>query len=123
MNHGRIEQIGTPADIYDHPATPFVFEFLGHVNRLPSPDANGADAFARPHDFAVERAPAASALAARFLHGSAIGPVARLEFALEPSAQTVNVELPRERFRELALRPGEIAYLTPIRLHQFATPA
>jgi len=123
MNHGRIEQIGTPADIYDHPATPFVFEFLGHVNRLPSPDANGADAFARPHDFAVERAPAASALAARFLHGSAIGPVARLEFALEPSAQTVNVELPRERFRELALRPGEIAYLTPNRLHQFATPA
>jgi sulfate transport system ATP-binding protein len=90
------------------------------VNRLPSPDANGADAFARPHDFAVERAPAASALAARFVHGSAIGPVARLEFALEPSAQTVNVELPRERFRELALRPGEIAYLTPIRLHQFA---
>ena len=123
MNHGRIEQIGTPADIYDHPATPFVFEFLGHVNRLPSPDANGADAFARPHDFAVERAPAASALAARFVHGSAIGPVARLEFALEPSAQTVNVELPRERFRELALRPGEIAYLTPIRLHQFATTA
>ena len=123
MNHGRIEQIGTPADIYDHPATPFVFEFLGHVNRLPAREANGADAFARPHDFAVERAPAASALAARFVHGSAIGPVARLEFALEPSAQTVNVELPRERFRELALRPGEVAYLTPLRLHQFAAPA
>jgi hypothetical protein len=68
-----------------------------------------------PHDFAVERA-----LAACFVHGSTIGLVARLEFALEPSAQTVNVELPRERFRELALRPGEIAYLTPIRLHQFA---
>jgi sulfate/thiosulfate transport system ATP-binding protein len=123
MNHGRIEQIGTPADVYDHPATPFVFEFLGHVNRLPSGNANGTDAFARPHDIAVGRRPDASALAARFVHGSAIGPVARLEFTLEPSAQTINVELPRERFRELSLQPGEIAYLTPTRLHQFAAPA
>jgi hypothetical protein len=65
----------------------------------------------------------AKALAARFVHGSAIGPVARLEFALEPSAQTINAELPRERFRELSLRPAEMAYLTPTRLHQFAPPA
>ncbi|HEY5307569.1 MAG TPA: sulfate ABC transporter ATP-binding protein [Casimicrobiaceae bacterium] len=123
MNHGRIEQIGAPADVYDHPATPFVFEFLGHVNRLPSGNANGTDAFARAHDIAVGRAPSGSALAARFVHGSAIGPVARMEFALEPSTQTINVELPRERFRELALKPGEIAYLTPTRLHQFAARA
>ena len=123
MNHGRIEQIGAPADVYDHPATPFVFEFLGHVNRLPSGNAHGTDAFARPHDIAVGRAPSDSALAARFVHGSAIGPVARMEFALEPSTRTINVELPRERFRELSLKPGEIAYLTPTRLHQFAAPA
>jgi sulfate/thiosulfate transport system ATP-binding protein len=123
MNHGRVEQIGQPGDVYDHPATPFVFEFLGHVNRWPAPDGNGGDTFARPHDIAVERAPAPSALAARFVHGSAIGPVARLEFALEPSARTINVELPRERFRELALRSGEVAYLTPLRQHQFAAPA
>jgi sulfate transport system ATP-binding protein len=120
MNHGRIEQIGAPADVYDHPATPFVFEFLGHVNRLPSVSADTADTYARPHDINVERVPAQASLAARFVHGSAIGPVARLEFALEPSAQTINVELPRERFRELALREGEVAYLTPTRLHRFA---
>ena len=120
MNHGRIEQIGTPADVYDHPATPFVFEFLGHVNRLPSASADTADTYARPHDINVERTPTPAALAARFVHGSAIGPVARLEFALEPSAQTINVELPRERFRELALREGDVAYLTPSRLHRFA---
>ena len=122
MNHGRIEQIGTPADVYEHPATPFVFEFLGHVNRLPSGSANGVDAFVRPHDIAVGRRPDTLAFAARFVHGSAIGPVARLEFALEPSAQSINVDLPRERFHELSLQPGEIAYLTPTRLHQFAAP-
>ena len=32
MNKGRIEQIGTPGEVYDHPAGPFVYEFLGHVN-------------------------------------------------------------------------------------------
>ncbi len=123
MNHGRIEQIGAPADVYDHPATPFVFEFLGHVNRLPAAESDGVDAFARPHDIAVERSPTKRALTARFVHGTAIGPVARLEFALEPSAQTVNVELSRDRFHELELRPGDLAFLTPTRLHRFAPPS
>jgi sulfate transport system ATP-binding protein len=118
MNHGRVEQIGTPEEVYDQPATPFVYEFLGHVNRLPSQD--GATTFTRPHEFEVTRAPRASALAARFVHGSAIGPVARLEFALETYAQTVNVELPRETYRGLALRAGDVAYLRPTKRAEFA---
>jgi len=119
MNHGRIEQIGAPDLVYDHPATPFVFEFLGHVNRLPTSD--GGEAFTRPHEFRVERVPAAAAWPARFVHGTAIGPIARLEFALEPSARTVNVELPRDDYRGLALRAGDIAYLTPTRRHAFGS--
>ena len=35
MNEGRIEQVGSPREIYDQPATPFVYEFLGSANRLP----------------------------------------------------------------------------------------
>jgi sulfate transport system ATP-binding protein len=117
MNHGRIEQIGTPEEVYDHPATPFVFEFLGHVNRLPTSD--GGFAFTRPHEFRVERRPDPAAWPARFVHGTAIGPVARLEFALEAGARTINVELPRDQFRGLALRAGDIAYLTPTQQHAF----
>ena len=120
MNHGHIEQIGTPDEVYDHPATPFVFEFLGRVNRLPTGD--GGEAYTRPHEFVVARNPDAAALPARFVHGTSIGPVARLEFALESSAQTVNVELPREDYRGLALRAGDIAYLTPTRRHAFTAP-
>ena len=120
MNHGRIEQIGTPEEVYDHPATSFVFEFLGHVNRLPSVDPADPTIFARPHDIAVDTAPGARALPARLVHGTAVGPAARLEFALESAgAQTINVELTRERWRELALHPGDVAYLTPTRVHQF----
>jgi sulfate transport system ATP-binding protein len=119
MNHGRIEQIGTPDNVYEHPATPFVFEFLGHVNRFPGEASGGI--YARPHEVAVDRVPVDDALAARLVHGAAVGPVARLEFLLEASsAHTINVELSRERYRELALQPGDVAYLKPTRLRQFA---
>src|SRR4030095_6457587 len=116
MNHGRVEQIGTPEEVYDRPATSFVFEFLGHVNRLPSADTADPTIFARPHDIAVDTTPGADGLAARWVHGTAVGPAARLEFALESAnAHTINVELTRERWRELALHPGDRAYLTPPR--------
>jgi sulfate transport system ATP-binding protein len=120
MNHGRVEQIGTAEEVYDHPATSFVFEFLGHVNRLPSADAADPTIFARPHDIAVDSTPGTFALAARLVHGTAAGPAAHLEFALESaSGHTINVELTRERWRELALHPGDVAYLTPTRVHRF----
>ena len=119
MNHGRVEQLGSPEEVYDHPATPFVYEFLGHVNRLPSDD--GGETFTRPHEFEVSRGPRSGALPARFVHGSAIGPVARVEFTLDPSAQTVNVELPRDAFRALALRSGDVAYLMPTRRGAFTS--
>ena len=89
MNHGRIEQIGTPDEVYDHPATPFVFEFLGHVNRLPAISGDQA-IFVRPHEIAVLFQPDDDALAARFIHSATVGPVARLEFELERDARTIN---------------------------------
>jgi sulfate transport system ATP-binding protein len=122
MNHGRIEQLGTPDDVYDHPATPFVFEFLGHVNRFPG-DASAA-VYARPHEVDVLRAPGLDAVPARLVHGVAVGPVARLEFALEDAAaHSINVEVPRRRYQELALHPGDVAYLKPTRLRRFAAQA
>src|ERR671915_1828204 len=46
MNHGRIEQVGTPADLYEHPATEFVMSFIGRVNRI-------GDAYIRPHEVVI----------------------------------------------------------------------
>ncbi len=120
MNHGRIEQVGTPIDVYDHPATPFVVEFLGHVNRLPIPGEPETSGFARPHEIAVLERPATDAWPARLRHMAAIGPVARLEFELEGDARTVNVELSREAARTLTLQRGAIAYLRPKQLRRFA---
>ena len=115
MNHGRIEQVGTPEEVYDQPGDAVRVRVPGPRQ----PPAVRRTAWRRSRgrtSFASTRAPRDPRhWPARFVHGTAIGPVARLEFALEPSAQTVNVELPRERYRALALRAGDIAYLTPTR--------
>src|SRR5690606_13782549 len=67
MNQARVEQVGTPQEVYDRPASPFVYEFLGNVNVLraqaltnagahPSPsvglESNG-QVYVRPHDIEV----------------------------------------------------------------------
>jgi sulfate transport system ATP-binding protein len=110
MNKGHIEQIGSPQDVWDHPASPFVYGFLGDVNlfqgrahegemligvdqhaiRLDSPEhgqVQDAKAFAyvRPHDLDVTRyTPGAShtGIVAKLTRAIVVGPVARLE--LEP---------------------------------------
>ena len=107
MNSGNIEQIGSPQEVWDHPASPFVYGFLGDVNkfnghahagemrigdsangfRLAAPeqaDAQNAKAFAyvRPHDLAVQRYAAGTAhsgIAATLVRAIVVGPVARLE--------------------------------------------
>jgi sulfate transport system ATP-binding protein len=48
INHGRLEQVGTPTDMYDHPANEFVLTFLGSATRL-------RDEWVRPHDLAIHR--------------------------------------------------------------------
>jgi len=52
FNDGRIEQIGTPDEVYDHPATPFVYRFLGKTNVLHD---DGRLEYARPHDIELSR--------------------------------------------------------------------
>ena len=58
INHGRLEQVGTPADMYDHPANEFVLTFLGPATRLDGE-------WVRPHDLVVHRARGRTAVAAR----------------------------------------------------------
>src|SRR5437762_9880017 len=50
MNEGRVEQVGRPADVYEHPANAFVMGFVGPVNRL-------GDVFIRPHDLELKLEP------------------------------------------------------------------
>jgi sulfate transport system ATP-binding protein len=112
MNAGRIEQIGTPAEVYDRPSTPFVFEFLGDVNRVV---AHGSDqpAYVRPHDIEIDREPGKVGdwyhAVVRHLH--AAGPVARLELERLDNGTRIHAQLSRQRQDELRLCAGESAFV------------
>ena len=107
MRNARIEQVGNPQEVYDHPRSPFVYEFLGNVNKLTEP--NGNHRYIRPHElevvFAAEYDPATDRLA-RIHHLFSAGPVATLSVRLN-DGKFLEVEISRKQLDELALDTGD----------------
>jgi sulfate transport system ATP-binding protein len=122
MNKGKIEQVGTPAAIYDHPATAFVMSFIGPVNILPSTSdifqGNGFDSahpemFLRPQDVVVEREPInGSSVPARVTRIIHLGWEIQAELSLD-DGQVVTAHLTRDRFDQLRLEPNQKVYVKP----------
>ncbi len=121
MNKGRVEQIGTPAEIYDRPATAFVMSFIGPVNVLPSSSnifqSNGFDSahpemFLRPQDVIVETSPNGTTVAARVSRLIHLGWEIQVELTLD-DGQVVTAHLTRDRFDELNLEPQQRVYVKP----------
>jgi sulfate transport system ATP-binding protein len=141
MNKGRVEQIGTPEEVYDRPASPFVYSFLGTVNvfhgragggqvdlgpvSIDSPEHADAEdapavAYSRPHEIEIERfSPGLSGIPVQLNRVLMVGPTARLELEREDSAQIIEAELPAERARHLRLRQGETLLIRPNRMQVF----
>lgn len=121
MNKGCVEQVGTPAEIYDHPASAFVMSFIGPVNVLPSTSRifqdNGFDSahpevFLRPHDVMVETSPNGTTVPARVNRLIHLGWEIQAELMLD-DGQVVTAHLTRERFNELNLEPEQRVYVKP----------
>jgi sulfate transport system ATP-binding protein len=106
MRNARVEQVGDPQGVYDQPRSPFVYEFLGNVNKL---DAHPEPRYVRPHEievlFAAECDPATDKLA-RVQHLFSAGPVATLSVRLD-DGQILDVELSRKQLDNLALDVGD----------------
>jgi sulfate/thiosulfate transport system ATP-binding protein len=126
MNEGIIEQMGTPEEVYDHPANPFVYNFLGSVNlfhgRVQAGSisiAEGAEqtldnvvAYVRPHDVEVSRVRENEfTIAARIVHLSAAGPIARLQMVRLDTGEPVEAEMTREQYRRERYQQGEQVYI------------
>ena len=118
MNHGRIEQVGTPLDVYDNPANAFVYQFIGDVNLFhqrsetanpPSDIPSSPAAFVRPHELDLSRHAAgrSDAVVATVRYIGAAGPVVRLELQREDTGNSLDAEISRERFRDLNLSVGD----------------
>jgi sulfate transport system ATP-binding protein len=129
MNKGRIEQIGTPDEVYAAPATPFVYQFIGDVNLFHSRDHapwtkqyGDAVAYVRPHDIDVSRTPQDdSALQVEVKLVRAIGSVVRVEVTVEGSSEFIEIELSRERFDTAPLASGDKAFIRPRQFRVFET--
>jgi sulfate transport system ATP-binding protein len=103
MNHGSIEQVGAPRDLYEHPENEFVMTFVGPVNRL-------GDTFVRPHDFDLMLEPNGTteeAMIERVVH---LGFEVRVEFTL-PDGEHAWAQVTRETAEQLELQKGQIVYV------------
>jgi sulfate/thiosulfate transport system ATP-binding protein len=121
MNKGKVEQVGTPAEIYDHPASAFVMSFIGPVNVLSSSSkifqANGfnsahPETFLRPQDVIVERVANGTTALAKVNRVIHLGWEIQVELKLD-DGQMVTAHLTRDRFDELKLEPQERVYVKP----------
>ena len=133
MNHGRVEQIGSPDEVYSSPASPFVYQFLGNVNVFHSRVQGGyaevarsestekTTAFVRPHDIDIGHQPLEGGLQATVQHVHPIGPVVRVE--LQHESEIVEVELSRERHEALQLIAGQAVWFRPRQIKVFEKPS
>jgi sulfate transport system ATP-binding protein len=103
LNEGRIEQIGSPLELYERPANDFVMSFLGPVARL-------RGRLVRPHDLRVTREPGHGAVPATVGRIAHLGFEVRVELDAENDEQ-VSAQTTREEAQRLALRAGERVYL------------
>ncbi|MBN2473656.1 MAG: sulfate/molybdate ABC transporter ATP-binding protein [Pirellulales bacterium] len=144
MNAGRIEQVGTPDEVFHHPRTQFVMNFLGQVNRFhgrleqgkvhfaslsldwPNHDSvrtQPAQVFVRPHDCEVDVCRNGhSCFQATVTHVHSAGPNVRLELRAE-SGESLCAEVSQERYRELGVAVGSQVYIAPREVKVFAGEA
>ena len=148
MNNGRVEQVASPPEVYERPATPFVFNFLGAVNTfrgriegshmrignllLPTTGARLADgidvvAFARPHEIEIVADEAGhSGIPAKVARVHPMGAMARVELTSQTGSngatetQHFEVEVSRGRVAELHLAAGQPVRLVSRQVHVFA---
>ena len=141
MNKGKVEQVGTPEDVYNYPASPFVYGFLGNVNlfhgrahqgvlntaggALPISNLNEASeletiGYVRPHELDIEHyTPGAEGIVAQLKRAHAIGPLAQLELEADGDGRLIEAVLSAERFAQLQLKTGSTVVVRPRRVRVF----
>jgi len=132
LNQGRIEQIGTPEEVYDNPANPFVYHFLGNVNlfhgRLHNgqvelgsfqEDSNTEDgkdivSYTRPYDIEIRLEPDGKEfIGSEITFIRAIGPVVRIELKRLDNGEYIEAEISKETYKKLELKTRQTVYIRP----------
>lgn len=142
MNEGRIEQIGTPEEVYDKPASEFVYRFLGSSNRFNASalkgliDAGGKPivssifdqenmqtVYARPHEITLlTHCLEDNSLSAQIERSLSIGPLTRLELRIPQLDELIEVELPRHEYQLKGLKKRDQVWIQLPLLTSFPQP-
>ncbi|WP_300161253.1 TOBE-like domain-containing protein [Solidesulfovibrio sp.] len=129
MRQGRVEQIGTPDEVFHKPASEFVLRFLGKVNLFhgrngtgadpAAPRSNGLRLLARPHEVEISlTATAESSVQARVARILSAGPSVKI-LLLEADGTEHHADISHKHREELGLTEGQTAYVTPVSFHTF----
>jgi sulfate transport system ATP-binding protein len=141
MGAGKVEQVGTPQEVFEHPANAFVMDFLGNVNifhgrvhrgravlgdwEVSCPEHAAAESspaalYVRPHELELSHhANGSGGLRARVVHVNPAGPVTRVQLEALEQELVIQVDVSRERYSELGLRRGDTVYVSPQRARVF----
>jgi sulfate transport system ATP-binding protein len=141
MHAGRVEQTGSPQEVFEHPANAFVMDFLGNVNVFHGRVQSGravlgsvevacpeyADAeprpamvYVRPHELDIDRTEnKSSSLKAKVLHINPAGAVTRVQLHAPEFDLEIHVDVSPSRHAELCLKTGDVVYVSPRRFRIF----
>lgn len=140
MNQGKIEQVGTPEEVYDNPKSPFVYDFLGNVNIFKGRLQNGklkqglfeinaphalnsyeeAIGYVRPYDIQIEKEKVNNeTVAAKIMYIHVVGPTVQIELKRQDVDEYLEAELTKEQYKTLNIQKGDIVYVRPKQLKVF----
>ncbi|MFJ7668432.1 sulfate/molybdate ABC transporter ATP-binding protein [Lysinibacillus sp. NPDC097195] len=140
MNNGKIEQIGSPDEVYTNPKSPFVYDFLGNVNLfrgrlyngklthgeftidVPDTQAHSQDdavGYVRPHDIQIEKTAVPGTVAAQISHIHLLGPIVQIELRRLDIDEFLEAELTKDQLTKLQLKVGDNVFVKPKQLKVF----
>jgi sulfate transport system ATP-binding protein len=141
MNHGRVEQSGTPAEVFERPSNPFVMDFLGNVNvfhgrvqngqavvgslkldypEYPHAEPQAATLYMRPHELEIAlKQNGVPGLRANVNRVNPTGSIARVGLTATDHNTEIQVDLSMDRFTELKLKPGDAVFVLPKKVRVF----
>jgi len=141
MNHGRVEQAGTPAEVFERPSNPFVMDFLGNVNvfhgrvqngqavlgslkldypEYPHAEPQAATLYMRPHELEIAlKQNGVPGLRANVKRVNPTGSIARVGLTATDHNTEIQVDLSMDRFAELKLKPGDSVFVLPKKVRVF----
>jgi sulfate transport system ATP-binding protein len=141
MDHGRVEQVGSPTEVFEHPANDFVMRFLGHVNVLEAsfeagrarvgevfvdvdrPGDGRGRLYVRPHEVDITRSSSKGSIAARVLRVTPLGAGLKIELTAPSLGTNLRADIDWDRGTALALRDGDDVFLSLRRARVFAQAA